>query len=83
MADLGAMLDKMQIYNRALELHGYVRNGDGKKPWSTRWTLGTFHIDIRNSDWTVYIGELEVASSQDPELLIMYLNGDHENGGYL
>lgn len=80
MSDLGAMLDKMRAYDRALEMHGYVRDGDGIKPWSTRWTLGTNHVDIRNSEWTAYVGDQVVACDHGPGLLTMYLNGDYENG---
>ena len=77
---LEAMLDKMSAYNRALETHGYVRNGAGVKPWSIRWTLGTSHMDIRNSEWTAYSGDEVVACDQGPGLLNMYLCGDYEQG---
>jgi hypothetical protein len=77
------MLDKMTQYNKALKMHGYVRNGDGKKPWSLRWTLGTSHIDVRDSDWTAYSGTDEITGSQGPGNLAMFLSGDYQNGGGL
>jgi len=69
------MLDKMFAYNRALETHGYVSNGAGVKPWSLRWTLGTSHVDVRNTEWTAFSEDSELCVGTDPDSLRKYLTG--------
>lgn len=83
MADLATMCDRISGLRKVLTLHGYVSNGDGKKPWSSRYTLGTSHVDTRMSDWTAYSSDQEVCTGVDIESLSQFLTGDYESGGGL
>lgn len=78
--NLAVVVDKIQAYSKTLKEHGFVRSGDGIKPWSLRSSKGNLHIDVRGCDWTAYEGETELCSNKDPETLAMYLNGDHKTG---
>lgn len=71
--NLDAMIEKMHSYNDVLHTHGFIRIGAGVKPWSSRHTSNNHHIDIRNSDWTAYYDNMEVATGTTVEELYDYL----------
>lgn len=63
--DLGDMLDKITGYDDVLKEYGYIHSGDGKAPWSIRYTnekTGWF-VDTRNSEWKLFAGKVTLTGN--------------------
>ena len=72
--NLDNILEKIQCYNDILHTYGFVHIGAGVKPWTIRHTSNNHHIDTRDSDWTAYYDNMEVATGTTVEELRAYFN---------